>query len=67
MLLGCVAVANAFSGSAAMKRKQEPPWIGVDKNDFLFKRNEKFVTSLKEKGDRHERHLTDGQTDTKSW
>ncbi len=56
-----MAVAGPLSGSAATKPKRERLWIEVGKDDFLLKRNEEFLASLKDKGVHHERHLTEGK------
>ncbi len=61
------AVAGALSGSTAMNQKLKLLWIGVGKDDFLLKRNEEFVASLKEKGVRHEWHLTEGNHSWPVW
>lgn len=42
-------------------------WIAVGKDDFLRKRNEDFVAVLKEKGVKHEFHLTEGDHSWPVW
>lgn len=42
-------------------------WIGCGKVDFLLKRNEGFVATLKEKGIRHEWRLTEGNHSWPVW
>lgn len=42
-------------------------WIACGKDDFLRQRNEEFVAALKEKGVRHEWHLTDGDHSWPVW
>ena len=42
-------------------------WIACGKDDFLLKRNEEFISLLKEKNIRHEWHLTDGNHSWPVW
>jgi enterochelin esterase family protein len=42
-------------------------WIACGQDDFLKSRNEEFVASLKEKGVRHEWHLTAGDHSWPVW
>ncbi len=60
LLLGSVAGAGPLSGFAAAEQKLMLLWIEVGKDDFLLKRNEEFLASLKDEGVHHERHLTEG-------
>ena len=55
------AVAQSFLGDpAAANAKLRLLWIAVGKDDFLRKRNEEFVASLKDKSIRHEWQLSEG-------
>lgn len=54
------AVAGALVNAQATNKKLKLLWIACGKDDFLVKRNEDFIALLKEKGIRHEWHLTDG-------
>lgn len=59
------AVPSGESIDSALKdpatnEKLKLLWIGCGKDDFLLKRNEDFIASLKEKNVRYEWHLSDG-------
>jgi len=55
------AVAQSFLGDpAAANAKLRLLWIAVGKDDFLRKRNEEFIASLKEKGIAHTWELSEG-------
>jgi enterochelin esterase family protein len=54
------AIQTALNDSASANAKLRLLWIGCGKDDFLLKRNEDFITLLKQKGLAHEWHLTDG-------
>lgn len=54
------AVAGASDNPDSTNEKLKLLWIGCGKDDFLLKRNDEFIALLKEKGLRHEWHLTDG-------
>lgn len=53
-------VAGALANPEATNKKLKLLWIGCGKDDFLLKRNEAFLATLKEKNIRHEWHLTEG-------
>jgi len=54
------AVAGLLSDAAAANAKLKLLWIACGKDDFLLKRNEDFISLLKDKGIRHEWRLTEG-------
>jgi len=60
-------VAGALDNSDSTNAKLKLLWIGCGKDDFLLKRNEDFIALLKEKGLRHEWHLTDGSHSWPLW
>ena len=53
-------VGTALDNANASNAKIKLLWIACGKDDFLLKRNEEFIAILKEKGIRHDWHLTDG-------
>jgi enterochelin esterase family protein len=57
-------VASALENPEATNKKLKLLWIGCGKDDFLLKRNEEFLATLKSKNIRYEWHLTEG---THSW
>ena len=61
------AVAGALDNFDSTNAKLKLLWIGCGKDDFLLKRNEDFIALLKEKGLRHEWHLTDGSHSWPLW
>jgi len=61
------AVADALDDPAATSRKLKLLWIACGKDDFLLKRNEDFITLLKDKGIEHEWHLTEGNHSWPVW
>ena len=54
------SVSGALANSDPTNRKLKLLWIACGKDDFLLGRNNEFIATLKEKGIRHEWHLTDG-------
>jgi enterochelin esterase-like enzyme len=66
-----VPSAEAIPGAAAdpegLNKKLKLLWIACGKDDFLLQRNEEFVAMLKEKGIRHEWHLTAGDHSWPVW
>jgi enterochelin esterase-like enzyme len=56
-----------LENSATANAKLKLLWIACGENDFLKSRNEEFVASLKEKGIRHEWHLTAGDHSWPVW
>jgi enterochelin esterase family protein len=60
-------VAAASADPAATNKKLKLLWIGCGKDDFLLKRNEEFLATLKEKNILHEWHLTDGAHSWPVW
>ena len=54
------AVATALDNADATNGKIKLLWIACGKDDFLLKRNQEFIAILKEKGIKHEWHLSDG-------
>ena len=60
-------VAGALANPAATNKKLKLLWIGCGKDDFLLKRNEEFLATLKEKNIHHEWHLTDGAHSWPVW
>ena len=60
-------VTGALDSVQATNKKLKLLWIACGKDDFLLKRNEDFIALLKEKGIRHEWHLTDGAHSWPVW
>ena len=60
-------VAGALANPEATNKKLKLLWIGCGKDDFLLKRNEEFLATLKEKNIRHEWHLSDGAHSWPVW
>jgi enterochelin esterase family protein len=60
-------VASALNNPESTNKKLKLLWIGCGKDDFLLKRNEEFLATLKEKNIRHEWHLTDGAHSWPVW
>jgi enterochelin esterase family protein len=54
------SIAGTINDPEAANQKLKLLWIGCGKDDFLLKRNEDFIAMLKEKGLRHEWHLSEG-------
>jgi enterochelin esterase family protein len=73
--VGAFSAAPPSSGTAqailadpaSTNAKLKLLWIGCGKDDFLRQRNEEHVAALKEKGVRHEWHLTDGDHSWPVW
>ncbi|MDA1276673.1 MAG: alpha/beta hydrolase-fold protein [Verrucomicrobia bacterium] len=61
------AVAATMNHPEAANRALKLLWIGCGKDDFLLSRNEAFIASLKEKGIRHDWHLTEGNHSWPIW
>ncbi|HEX2972640.1 MAG TPA: alpha/beta hydrolase-fold protein [Tepidisphaeraceae bacterium] len=61
------AIASALRDSAATNHSLKLLWIACGKNDFLLKRNEEFISLLKEQNIQHEWHLTDGDHSWPIW
>jgi enterochelin esterase family protein len=58
---------SILADPAAANAKLKLLWIACGQEDFLRSRNEEFVASLKEKGVRHEWHLTAGNHSWPVW
>ena len=61
------AVAGVLDNPVAANEKLKLLWIACGKDDFLLKRNEEFVSLLKEKDIQHEWHLTEGNHSWPVW
>ncbi|MEN6428186.1 MAG: alpha/beta hydrolase-fold protein [Phycisphaerales bacterium] len=61
------AVAAALDNPAGTNEKLKLLWIACGKDDFLLKRNEDFISLLKEKGIEHEWRLTEGNHSWPVW
>jgi enterochelin esterase family protein len=64
---GADAIPNALANAASINERLRLLWIACGKSDFLLSRNESFIATLKEKGLRHEWHLTDGDHSWPVW
>ena len=53
-------VATALDNADATNGKIKLLWIACGKDDFLLKRNQEFIATLKEKGIKYDWHLSDG-------
>ena len=62
-----MAIADALAQPDATNQKLKLLWIGCGKDDFLLKRNEDFITLLKNKNIHHAWHLTDGNHSWPVW
>jgi enterochelin esterase-like enzyme len=60
-------IRGAVEDPAGLNKKLKLLWIACGKDDFLLQRNEEFISTLKEKGVRHEWHLTDGDHSWPVW
>ncbi|MGA2497094.1 MAG: alpha/beta hydrolase-fold protein [Tepidisphaeraceae bacterium] len=54
------AVATVLNNPDATNAKIKLLWIGCGKDDFLLKRNQEFIATLKEKGIKYDWHTSDG-------
>lgn len=61
------AVAVALDHPESSNDKLKLLWIGCGEDDFLLSRNQAFVATLKEKGIRHDWHLTEGNHSWPVW
>jgi enterochelin esterase-like enzyme len=61
------SLAGPLADPAATSGKLRLLWIGCGKDDFLLRRNEEFVGLLREKGIRHDWHLTAGNHSWPVW
>jgi enterochelin esterase family protein len=61
------AVTAALADPALTNRRLKLLWIGCGKADFLLKRNEEFVTLLRDRDVRHEWVLTEGDHSWPVW
>lgn len=61
------ALATTLSRPEVMNKKLKLLWIACGRDDFLLKRNEDFITLLKEKNLRHEWYLTQGDHSWPVW
>jgi len=53
-------IASPLAGPESTNKKLKLLWIGCGKDDFLLKRNEEFLSTLKQNNIRHEWHLSEG-------
>ncbi|MBI4658556.1 MAG: esterase [Verrucomicrobia bacterium] len=60
-------IRGVLNDTAGANAKLKLLWIGCGKSDFLLKRNEDFVATLKEKNVRHEWRQTDGAHSWPVW
>jgi enterochelin esterase family protein len=56
-----------FDNAQTANAKLKLLWIACGENDFLKSRNEEFVAGLKDKGIKHEWHLTAGDHSWPVW
>ncbi len=61
------AVASALDNPEQTNEQLKLLWIACGKDDFLLSRNETFVGQLKEKGIKHQWHLTEGDHSWPVW
>lgn len=61
------AVAAALEDATGTNKRLKLLWIACGQEDFLLQRNEQFIATLKDKGVRHEWHLTPGNHSWPVW
>ncbi len=61
------SIPGAAADPAGLNKKLRLLWIACGKDDFLLQRNQEFISMLKEKGIRHDWHLTDGDHSWPVW
>ena len=60
-------IQSALQNADSTNSKLRLLWIACGKEDFLLERNETLVAALKEKGIRHQWHLTEGNHSWPVW
>lgn len=61
------SIAGSLASPSQTNQRLKLLWVGCGKDDFLVKRNEEFIASLKSKGIEHQWHMTDGNHSWPVW